>query len=199
MAETPAMLQIGKTLVSLDVIESKFVCDLDKCKGECCVAGDSGAPLEEAETKEIAAAYPVIKDMLQPEGIESVETYGTHTIDSDGDLVTPLIGGNRECAYTIFENGIATCALEKAYFQGKISFRKPVSCHLYPIRIQKLKNFDAVNYDRWDVCSAACKLGEQLKVPVYKFLKDALIRKYGPEWYNELSLAAEMYLKSKED
>ena len=193
------MLQIGNTLVSLDILDNNFVCDLEKCKGECCVSGDSGAPLEEEETAELEAAWPVVKDYLQEEGRESVATYGLYLRDSDGDLVTPLINGNRECAFTIFENGIAKCAIEKAYLEGKISFRKPVSCHLYPIRIQKLTNYDAVNYDRWEICKAACKLGDKLKVPVYKFLKEPLIRKYGEKWYNELEFAADIYLRSEGD
>ncbi len=192
------MLQIGNTLVSLDILENNFVCDLQKCKGECCVSGDSGAPLEEEETTELEEAWPVVKEYLQEEGRESIEQYGLYLRDADGDLVTPLIKGYRECAYTIFENGIATCAIEKAYLDGKIRFRKPVSCHLYPIRIQKLKNYDAVNYDRWDICAAACTLGDKLKVPVYKFLKEPLIRKYGEQWYHELEFAADLYLRDKQ-
>ncbi|MBL0097087.1 MAG: DUF3109 family protein [Bacteroidetes bacterium] len=191
------MLQIGTTLVSIDLVENQFVCDLEKCKGECCVAGDSGAPLEESEMKEIENAFPVIKSYLQQEALQSIEQQGLYLKDADGDLVTPIIDGHRECVYTLFENGIAKCAFEQAYFEGKISFRKPVSCHLYPIRIQKLKDYDAVNYDRWSICSAACTLGKNLKVPVYKFLKEALIRKYGEEWYNELEVVAEAYRNEK--
>lgn len=192
------MIQIGDKLVSLDIIEEKFVCDLESCKGECCVSGDSGAPLELHELEEIEKAYPVVKQYLQPEAVQSIEKYGFYLKDADGDLVTPLVNGNRECAYTIFEDGIAKCSFEKAFFEGKITFRKPVSCHLYPIRIQKLKNYEAVNYDRWDICSAACTLGKKLQVPVYKFLKDALIRKYGETWYQELEIVAVAYLENKE-
>lgn len=192
------MLKINQALVSVDILEKSFVCDLQKCKGECCVSGDSGAPLEEEETTELEEAWPVVKEYLQEEGRESIEQYGLYLRDADGDLVTPLIKGYRECAYTIFENGIATCAIEKAYLDGKIRFRKPVSCHLYPIRIQKLKNYDAVNYDRWDICAAACTLGDKLKVPVYKFLKEPLIRKYGEQWYHELEFAADLYLRDKQ-
>lgn len=193
------MLQIGNTLVSLDVLDHHFVCDLEKCKGACCVSGDAGAPLEEHETAELEAVWPVVKDYLQEEGRESIARYGLYVHDMDGDLVTPLINGNRECAYTVFENGIARCGIEQAYLAGKISFRKPVSCHLYPIRIQPLKNYEAVNYDRWDICAAACKLGEKLKVPVYKFLREPLIRKYGEAWYEELEFAADLYRSSPDN
>ena len=179
------------------MIEEQFVCDLGKCKGECCISGDAGAPLENDELYEIEEAYPTILNMLSEDGKKSIETYGLYTKDDDGDWVTPLVNGNKECAYVIFEKGVATCAFEKAHSVGKISFRKPISCHLYPIRIKKLKNYEAVNYDRWDICSAACTLGKNLKVPVYKFLKDALIRKYGAQWYMELEIAVDHYSKSK--
>ena len=191
------MIQIDDKLISLDVIDEQFVCDLAKCKGECCISGDAGAPLEENELFEIEDAFPTIRNMLSEDGKKSIENYGLYTKDQDGDWVTPLVNGNKECAYVIFEKGVATCTFEKAHSEGKISFRKPISCHLYPIRIKKLKNYEAVNYDRWDICSAACTLGKTLKVPVYKFLKDALIRKYGAQWYLELELAVDHYSKSK--
>jgi hypothetical protein len=193
------VIAIGNTIVSTEVLEEHFVCDLEKCKGACCVAGDSGAPLDESELPELEKYYEVVKPYLQKEGIESIEKQGFYVIDSDNDWVTPLIHGHRECAYTIFENGIAKCSFEKAYFEGKIPFRKPVSCHLYPVRITKLKAYDAVNYDRWDVCAAACKLGKSLKVPVYKFLKDSLIRKYGEEWYEQLEIAANLLQEQKDE
>lgn len=193
------LISIGKTLVSTEVLEEQFVCDLQKCKGECCIAGDSGAPLEESELTEIDKYYEVVKPYLQAEAIESIEKIGHYLIDSDNDWVTPLVHGNRECVYTVFENGIAKCSFEKAFFEGKIPFRKPVSCHLYPVRITKFKTYDAVNYDRWDVCAAACKLGKSLKVPVYKFLKDSLIRKYGEDWYAQLEIAAHLLEEKKID
>lgn len=194
------MIQIGeKTIVSTEIIEEQFVCDLQKCKGECCVAGDSGAPLELDERDELEKYYPVVKPYLQQEAIDSIEKQGFYLKDDDNDWVTPLVNGHRECAYTIFENGIAKCSFEKAYFEGKIPFRKPISCHLYPIRIKKLKAFEAINYDRWEVCAPACKLGKSLKVPVYKFLKDSLVRKYGEEWYKELEVAAVLWKQEKEN
>ncbi|MDM8160793.1 DUF3109 family protein [Labilibaculum sp. K2S] len=184
------MLQIGKAIVSLDVIEKKFICDISKCCGACCVEGDSGAPLEEEEKLIIEEIYPVIEEYLTEKGIDEIEKQGKTVIDSDGDLVTPIIN-NKECVYTVFENGSAQCGIEKAFFDGKINFRKPISCQLYPIRIQKYEEFDAVNYNKWDICKPARELGFKNGTPVYVFLKEPLIRKYGEEWYKELQYAAE--------
>jgi Protein of unknown function (DUF3109) len=180
------MISIGKTLISDDVIEEKFVCDLQKCKGACCVEGISGAPLTQEEAKILEDIFDKVKPYLTPQGLKAINKYGLHLTDDDGDLVTPLVNGTDECAFTIFENGTAFCGIEKAWKDGVINFRKPVSCHLYPIRITEHKNYDAVNYSEWELCAPACKLGKKLKVPVYKFLKEALIRKYGEVWYAEL-------------
>jgi hypothetical protein len=180
------MIPIGKTLVSDEVISNRFVCDLKKCKGACCIEGESGAPLEKEELKLIEESYPAVKPFLTADGIKAIEEKGLYLIDDDGDFVTPLIGEGGACAFTVFENGIAACGIEKAYNEGKISFRKPVSCHLYPVRITAYKNYDAVNYHEWEICSPACKLGKKLSVPVFRFVKDALIRKYGQAWYDEL-------------
>jgi hypothetical protein len=191
------MIEIGKTLISTELLEEHFVCDLNKCKGECCIAGDYGAPLDKSELKEIEKYYPIVKPLLQERALKSIEEQGLYVKDDEGDWVTPLINGNEECAFTIFENGIAKCSFEKAYYEGQIPWKKPISCHLYPVRIKKLKNYDALNYDRWDVCAPACKLGKSLKVPVYQFLKESLTRKYGEEWYKELTIAAEMWKEEK--
>ena len=191
------MIEIGKTLISTELLEEHFVCDLNKCKGECCIAGDYGAPLDKSELKEIDKYYPIVKPLLQERALKSLEEQGLYVKDDEGDWVTPLINGNEECAFTIFENGIAKCSFEKAYYDGQIPWKKPISCHLYPVRIKKLKNYDALNYDRWDVCAPACKLGKSLKVPVYQFLKESLTHKYGEEWYKELTLAAEMWKEEK--
>lgn len=180
------MIPIGKTLVSDEVISNRFVCDLKKCKGACCIEGESGAPLEKEELKLIEESYPAVKPFLTADGIKAIEEKGLYLIDDDGDFVTPLIGEGGACAFTVFENGIAACGIEKAYNEGKIPFRKPVSCHLYPVRITAYKNYDAVNYHEWEICSPACKLGKKLSVPVFRFVKDALIRKYGQAWYDEL-------------
>jgi hypothetical protein len=191
------MIEIGKTLISTELLEEHFVCDLNKCKGECCIAGDYGAPLDKSELKEIEKYFPIVKPLLQKRALKDLEEQGLYVKDDEGDWVTPLINGNEECAFTIFENGIAKCSFEKAYYDGQIPWKKPISCHLYPVRIKKLKNYDALNYDRWDVCAPACKLGKSLKVPVFQFLKESLTRKYGEEWYHELTVAAEMWKEEK--
>ncbi|MFN8165787.1 MAG: DUF3109 family protein [Bacteroidia bacterium] len=189
------MLNIGNTLISEDIFEKNFVCDLNACKGACCVKGDYGAPLEDDELKILEDIYPKVKPYMTPEGIKAVEKQGRYIRYERKEWVTPLAKG-KECAYTYFDNGVAKCAIEKAYYEGKVDWKKPVSCHLYPIRITKQKNgMEAINYDRWSICKAACKLGDTLKVPVYKFLKESLERKYGEEWYKELCIAAEMLEK----
>ena len=184
------MIVIDKTIVSDDLLDKEFVCALDKCKGACCVEGDSGAPLEWEETAILESIYEQVKPYMTEEGKAAVEKYGTWLIDSEGDLVTPLINGVRECAYTYFENGIAKCAIERDCRDGKIDFQKPISCHLYPVRITKHENYDAVNYNRWNICSPACANGRELGISVHEFVKTALIRKYGQEWYNQLEGAA---------
>lgn len=191
------MIIIDNTIVSDDLLEKKFVCALDKCKGACCVAGDSGAPLDESETTMLEDIYEEVKPYLTPQGAATIEKFGKWMVDTDGDYVTPLVNGKDECAYTIFENGIALCGIEKAYREGKVKFRKPISCYLYPVRIKKMKsaesngkNYEAVNYDKWSVCAPACKNGQALGVPVYQFVKTALIEKYGEDWYKQLEGAA---------
>lgn len=190
------MLQIGETLVSLDVIEKNFVCNLAQCKGECCIDGDAGAPLTKNEITEIEKNYTKIKKHLSEEGKEIIAKQGISYIDEDGEPVTSLINGN-ECAFVTMENGTAKCAIEKSYLLGEINFIKPVSCHLYPIRIKKYNDFDAINYDIWEICNDAISNGNKLGVPIYKFLKEPLIRKYGTDWYNELEFAAKEYLAQK--
>ena len=189
------MIQIDDKLISEDLFSEEFVCNLAKCKGICCVEGDAGAPLDEDETKILDEIYPKIKPYLRPEGIQAIEEQGTYTLDFEGDLVTPLVN-NAECAYVIFdEKGYTKCAIEKAYEDGVIDWQKPISCHLYPIRITEYSNFSAINYHEWDICSEACTLGKELGVKVYQFLKKPLIRKYGEEFYQTLSEAAEEWEK----
>ena len=189
------MIQIDDKLISEDLFSEEFVCNLAKCKGICCVEGDAGAPLDEDETKILDEIYPKIKPYLRPEGIQAIEEQGTYTLDFEGDLVTPLVN-NAECAYVIFdEKGYTKCAIEKAYEDGVIDWQKPISCHLYPIRITEYSNFSAINYHEWDICSDACTLGKELCVKVYQFLKKPLIRKYGEEFYQTLSEAAEEWEK----
>ena len=189
------MIQIDDKLISEDLFSEEFVCNLAKCKGICCVEGDAGAPLDEDETKILDEIYPKIKSYLRPEGIQAIEEQGTYTLDFEGDLVTPLVN-NAECAYVIFdEKGYTKCAIEKAYEDGVIDWQKPISCHLYPIRITEYSNISAINYHEWDICSDACTLGKELGVKVYQFLKKPLIRKYGEEFYQTLSEAAEEWEK----
>ena len=190
------MMQVGNCIVGTELLEEHFLCNLDSCKGHCCVEGEAGAPLEDGEAELIEKFYPKFKKYLREESIKEIEKVGYSVIDKrDGEPVTPLIKG-KECAYAIFENGIAKCGIEKANQKGKISFRKPISCHLYPIRIKKLgDDMDALNYHFWHVCDPARDYGCKKKVKAYVFLEDALVRKYGREWYNELLAAAEAYEK----
>jgi len=181
------MIVVGKAVISDDIKNNFFVCDLDKCKGACCVEGDAGAPLEDEETAVLEEIYPLIRDFLSKEGREAVEQKGTWVYDRDGEKGTPTIGENGACAYAIKdEKGILKCGLEQAFLAGKTSFKKPISCHMYPIRVTRYDEFDALNYDRWDICDPACILGKKLGVPIYKFLKEALVRKYGESWYKQL-------------
>ncbi|APD07167.1 hypothetical protein UJ101_01651 [Flavobacteriaceae bacterium UJ101] len=190
------MIHLGKTLVSEDIIEKEFVCNISKCKGICCVEGESGAPLEENETLILDQIYDSVKPYMRLEGIQAIEEQGKHIIDHEGDYVTPLVN-QKECAYVIFEeNGTASCAIEKAYNDGKVDWKKPISCHLYPIRVTDYSEFSAVNYHRWPICDDACSLGKELQVPIYQFTKESLIRKFGEDWYNELSLVAQEYQKN---
>lgn len=192
------MLQIGKTLISLDVIEKKFLCDLGKCHGACCVEGESGAPLLQDEILEIENVLDEIWDDLSPKSQALIEEQGVAYVDNEGDMVTSIVNG-KECVFTYFEeDGTCKCAIEKAFNAGKISFRKPSSCFLYPIRIKEYKEFTAVNYDAWDLCKPALLLGEKIGVPVYKFLKIPLTEKFGEAWYEELSLAADTLTKNNE-
>jgi hypothetical protein len=180
------MIVIGNTCISDDIADKLFVCDLEKCKGACCVEGDLGAPLEENELPVLAEIYKYVKPYLSKAGKRAVKQQGFYIKDHEGDYSTPTIG-NRECAYAIYdEKGILKCGIEQAYLDGKINFRKPISCHLYPIRITKYEEYHAINYHRWQICNPACKHGQALGVPLYKFLKEPLIRQYGEEWYNEL-------------
>lgn len=185
------MVEIGRTLLSQDIFEQHFVCDILKCKGACCIEGDSGAPLTEEESELIQEEYPNFQHDLPEHHKKEIRKQGFSMIDSDGDLVTPLVD-NRQCAYSFYnEQGILKCAIEKAYFEGKSQFRKPISCHLFPIRITEYKHFDAVNYQELDICKPGVACGVSQKVPLYKFLKEPLIAKYGEEWYREVEIAAE--------
>lgn len=160
--------------------------------------GDSGAPLEDDEVELLKEIFPRLKPFLSEESIATIEKFGTSVVDFENDKVTPLNNG-KECAYVVFKEGIALCGIEQAYNAGAVTFRKPVSCHLYPVRIKKYKAYDAVNYDRWEICKPAIILGDKLNMPVHLFVKDALTRKYGEEWFNLLDTAARNLKIEKEN
>lgn len=181
------MIVLDNTIVSEDIKDTCFACDLSKCKGACCVEGDAGAPLEEEEISILEDSIDYIKPFMRKEGIMEVEKNGVFDFDDYGQYVTPLVNG-KECAFVTFdEDGIALCAIENAWKAGKTGFKKPVSCHLYPVRISKYNDFEAVNYHNWHICKPALDYGKEINLPVYLFLKDALIRKYGEKYYKELT------------
>ena len=192
------MIAIENILVSDEVVESQFVCDLSKCKGGCCEDGDAGAPLTKKELTELNNAYDAAKPYMTKEGIAVTEKQGRYEYDREFGWVTPTIQG-KMCAYGYRDKkGVIMCAFEQAYNDGKTTWKKPVSCHLYPIKIKKSKEYEMLNYEpRESLCSPACALGEKLKVPTYVFLKDALVRKYGEDFYHLLEKAAEQYFKNR--
>lgn len=193
------MIEIENVIVSSDIISEKFLCDLDACKGACCIEGDAGAPVEADEVAELEQVLPVIWEDLSSEAQDVIRTQGVVYIDQDGDLVTSIVD-NKDCVFTCHDaQRGCMCAIEKAYRAGKSSFYKPVSCHLYPIRVSCCGVYKAVNYHRWDVCKAAEILGRREQVPVYRFLKEPLIRKFGAEWYRMLEECAVLWLKEKND
>ena len=179
------MIEVGQVILTDDIKDEYFVCDLAKCKGGCCVEGDLGAPLNEEELPIIDSIYEHVAPYLSDAGRNAVENQGTYLLDQEGEYSTPTINGE-ECAYAIYENDVLKCGIEKAWLDNKIDFKKPISCHLYPIRVTKYEDFEALNYDQWAICNYTCVLGDELKVPVYVFLKEALVRKYGSIWYNGL-------------
>jgi len=189
------VIQLGKTIVSEDIIDKDFACNLAACKGACCVEGEAGAPVEDAERQILEDSYIKVKPFMRAVGIEAVEKQGVYTTNDAGEHETPLVNG-AECAYVIFdEKNTALCAIEEAYNNGEVSFKKPISCHLYPVRVQDYSEFAAVNYHKWPICDDACILGKQLQIPVYKFVKEALVRKFGEDWYAELEKIATEYTK----
>ena len=180
------LVEIDGKLISSEVIEEKFVCDLLKCKGACCVEGDLGAPLEKSELPIMEEIYEAVEPYMREEGKKAVQEQGTFILDFTHTYSTPLVKG-KECAYVTFdERGTALCTIEQAWKDGKIDFQKPISCHLYPIRVSKHGDFEALNYDQWSICTSACGNGEALGVRVFEFTKAALVRKYGEEFYRTL-------------
>jgi hypothetical protein len=191
------MVQLEDKIIAFEVFEKQFVCDLSSCKGACCVEGDAGAPLDLQEIKILEETYEMVKPFMRKEGIEAIEENGFYVFDGDGDYTTPLVN-NSECAFVSFDkDGTAKCSIEQAYNEGHINFKKPISCHLFPVRVKQYKDFEALNYEEIKICKPACDCGEKLKVPVFRFLKEPLIRKYGEAWFSDLCQAAEELKKSR--
>ncbi len=180
------LIEVDGKIISMQIFERKFVCDLNACKGACCVEGDAGAPLTIEEISILEDQLEAIKPYMREEGIRAVEASGVFYMDSDNVPVTTLVA-EKECAFVYFDDqGITKCSIEKAHKEGKLDFKKPISCHLYPIRTKEFDDFEALNYSEWKICAPACACGEKLDVPVFRFLKEPLIRKYGEAFYAEL-------------
>lgn len=182
------LIEIHDKIISTQIFDRKFVCDLNACKGACCIKGDAGAPLDEEEANILEENIDKIKPFMRKEGIEEVDKTGVFYIDQENDMATTLVN-EQECAFVFFdEKGITKCAIEKAQSEGAIDFKKPLSCHLYPIRVKKFNDFTALNYNHWDICEPACSCGDKFNVPVYKFLREPLIRAFGDYFYEELEI-----------
>ena len=191
------MVEIEDKIISDELFEKKFVCDLQKCKGGCCVEGDSGAPLKSKEIKEIAKNLSIIKSEMSTKGLNAIKNNDFHYVDSDGDKVTKLVDG-KECVFVVFDkNNIAKCSIESAYRKNRINFNKPISCHLYPVRVKKYDSFTSINVDSWHVCKPACECGTELNVPVFKFLKDAIVRSWGLDFFHHLDSVYNEFFNKK--
>lgn len=189
------MIEIDDKIVSADLLRECFTCDITRCKGICCVEGNAGAPLDEEETGVLEREYAAYRPYMKPEGIEAVERQGFAVVDADGDLTTPLIG-EAECAYSYEEKSTTLCAIEKAWMEGRTTYRKPISCHLYPIRLVRFSNgMTGLNYHRWEVCASARECGRKLGVPVYKALREPIVRRFGEAFYKALEAAEELLKK----
>lgn len=185
------MLQIKDVIVSFDVLTESFSCDLAHCKGECCIEGDAGAPVTPDEIAQIEELLPTIWEDLSIEARKVINSQGVAYTDPEGELVTSIVNG-KDCVFTCYgDDGCCYCAIEKAYRNGLCKFKKPVSCHLYPIRVKRIGDYYGLNYDRWDVCRAAVLKGRKDGIPIYKYLKEPLVRRFGQEWYDELELTVE--------
>lgn len=182
------LIEIDDKIISTEIFSQKFVCDLQACKGACCVEGDAGAPLTTEEVEEISSNLNAILPYMTPEGITAVENQGVSYLDEENEPVTTLVNG-KECAFVFRdENGITKCSIEKAFIENKINVNKPISCHLYPIRVKKFGEYQALNFEKWNICEPACACGSKLNVPVFKFLKEPLIRAFGKQFYEELEI-----------
>lgn len=193
------MFQIQNTLVSLDLAEEFFCCDLEACKGECCIEGDAGAPVTDMECNEIRKVLPIIEKDMAPRAIELVNEQGVSYVDEEGDLVTTILDG-KNCAFTCYgPSGICLCALEGAYRRGETTWKKPISCALYPVRVTEYEKFTAVNYHKWNICKAARVKGKREGIRLYQFLKGPLTDRFGKDWYDELVLCCEAYLAEQQE
>lgn len=189
------MFIIGETLVSLDVLEKEFCCDLDVCRGKCCIEGDAGAPLTAEEEEKIQSILPTLLPEMTKESKTVVEQQGIAYNDPSGERVTSIVNG-KDCVFARTDhNGWCYCLIEKAYNAGKIDFKKPISCHLYPVRLTQIGAYTGVEYHRWDICHCARIKGKKLHLPLYQFLKEPLIRRFGETWYAELELTAKEWKK----
>ena len=191
------MIEIDDKIVSADLLRECFACDLTQCKGICCVEGNAGAPLEMDEVDVLEEEWENYRPYMTPEGIEAVERQGFMVVDPDGGYTAPLVD-DAECAFSCEENGITYCAIERAWKEGKTSFRKPISCHLYPIRLASFSNGSiGLNYHRWEVCRPACECGKRLGIPVYRALKEPIVRRFGEDFYHQLEAAADLLAESE--
>ncbi len=191
------MIEINNILISDEILDERFTCDMTQCKGACCIQGEEGAPVNEEESKILKKILPKVRPYLSEEGNQALKKKGAIVINKDNELKTPLIYNEGPCAYVIFEKNIAKCGIEKAYEDGVINFKKPISCHLYPIRESSFNEHTTINYDRWEICNKACILGLKLKMPVFRYVKDALIRRFGSSFYNELNCVYESLFNKK--
>ncbi len=191
------MIQIQNTLISDDIFEEQFICDLCKCKGQCCVEGESGAPITQEEFAQINEILPEIRKDLSTKALEVIDRQGIAYTDTDGELVTSIIDG-KECVFASFDaDGVCKCTIDSAFREGRMNVQKPISCHLYPIRLHEYADFTAVNYHRWSVCRPAQKLGRKEGLPLFRFLREPLIRKFGEAWYQEICEAAALLKEKK--
>lgn len=181
------MLIVGDVLVSDELIDKCFCCDLSKCHGSCCIEGDAGAPVAPDEIADLSEYYPIFKKYMTAEGVETVDMLGeAFSYNGSGEFETPLVASNKACAFLYYEKDVAMCAIERSFLNGEIPFRKPLSCYLYPIRASLVGKYTALNFHHWDICKSACENGCRLQLPAYLFLKEPLIRKFGPSWFDEL-------------
>ncbi|MBR4135431.1 MAG: DUF3109 family protein [Bacteroidales bacterium] len=187
------MLIVGDVLVSDELFERHFCCDLAQCDGQCCIEGDAGAPVAPEEIADLSEYYPVYRKYMTPEGLAAVEACGEPFVFQHDEFQTPLLAGQGACAFVFYDDGIAKCAIEKAFENHEIPFRKPISCYLYPIRVSRVGKYIALNYHHWGICESACRYGDELKLPVYVFLKQPLIQMFGEDWYQELCETVRLY------